>query len=116
MLVKIDKLGNITIGTTGRRIEHNNAQEYEKELIEIPIGINQALLLDLSDTEYLSSAGLRVFLLLGKKISRTGGKFGLCCIRPPVMDIIKTGGFYRIFRIYPTREDGILDILSPEDN
>lgn len=116
MQVKIERLGNIAIATIGRRIDHNNAPEYEKELADIPMEKNHTLLLDLSDTEYLSSAGLRIFLLLGKKISRNGGTFGLCCIRPQVMDIINTGGFNRIFRIYHTREEGLLDILSPEEN
>lgn len=51
------------------------------------------VVLDLDQVGYLSSAGLRTIVQTAKHVSASGGRFALCCVRPPVREIISIAGF-----------------------
>jgi anti-anti-sigma factor len=44
-------------------------------------------IVDLSRVDYVSSAGLRVFILASKRLTPTGGKFVLCSLQEPVRQV-----------------------------
>ena len=48
---------------------------------------------DLSEVDYISSAGLRIFLGSQQKMSSTGGKMVLSGVRPIVKDLFDIVGF-----------------------
>ena len=110
----VEVTGSITIVQMGQRIDFSNAKEYEEILLNVLAEGTQNLLLDLSHTNYMGSAGLRVLLILAKKLSKNNGFFALCEIHPSVFEVFEAGGFHKIFRIYKKREDAILDHLSPD--
>ncbi len=54
---------------------------------------------DLSELEYISSAGLRGILIM-EKLSRTkGGKIGFCSLKEMVEEVFKISGFNSILLI-----------------
>jgi len=110
----VEVTGSITIVQMGGRIDFSNAKEYEEALLKLLTEGTQNLLLDLSQTSYMGSAGLRVLLIVAKKLSKNKGFFALCGIHPSVFEVFEAGGFHKIFRIYKTREEAILDHLSPD--
>ena len=60
---------------------------------------NPKVVLDLTDTPYVSSAGLRV-LLIGAKAARAAGhKLVLTGLAPPVREVFDISGFTSIFTI-----------------
>jgi stage II sporulation protein AA (anti-sigma F factor antagonist) len=61
------------------------------------------LLVDLSSTEYISSAGLRVFLVLAKRLGSLGGRLVLCGMGEPVRQVFQLAGFMPIFTVEPSR-------------
>ena len=52
---------------------------------------------DMKDMEYISSAGLRVLLLMRKSVA-DNDHFELCNMNPPVRDIIETAGFDNLIK------------------
>jgi anti-anti-sigma factor len=62
----------------------------------------QSLVLDLSKVEYLSSAGLRAILSLGKQTQAAGGKLVLCGIKGVVQEIFSISGFLNLFPVTDT--------------
>jgi anti-anti-sigma factor len=62
----------------------------------------QSLVLDLTEVEYLSSAGLRVILSLGKHAQAAGGKLVLCGVKGPVREIFSIAGFLSLFPVTDT--------------
>ena len=52
---------------------------------------------DLSEVDYISSAGLRIFLGSQQKMSSAGGKMVLSGVRPIVKDIFDIVGFSDAF-------------------
>ncbi len=55
----------------------------------------------------MSSAGLRVLLLLHRKADPAGVKLALTCLPPELADTMAITGFLQYFQIYATIEEGI---------
>ena len=63
-------------------------------------------ILDLTGMEYVSSAGLRIFLMLAKKVSGTGG-LALYGLSPQVREVFDIAGFTRLFALAATRAEAL---------
>ncbi len=59
------------------------------------------LAVDMTGLEYISSAGLRVLLVMAKKIQQAGGKVALFGLVPNVREVFSVSGFDTIFSIQP---------------
>ena len=59
----------------------------------------RALLVDLDGLSYISSAGLRVLLVIAKRMQSNRGKLVLCRLRPDVKTIFELSGLTSIFNI-----------------
>lgn len=57
------------------------------------------MLADLSDVNYISSAGLRILIGAQKELKKVGGELFITGLAPPVRDIFKVSGFDKLFRI-----------------
>ncbi|MDR0407166.1 MAG: STAS domain-containing protein, partial [Holosporales bacterium] len=63
------------------------------------------LIISLEQVEYISSAGLRVFLMTGKKLKAAGGNLILCYMAERIFDVFRMSGFDKIIQIVPTLEE-----------
>lgn len=64
------------------------------------------LVLDLDGVRYVSSAGLRVFLLIAKKLGGKGA-FALSRAAEPVRQVLDMTGFSSIIDVRPSLEEAI---------
>jgi len=78
-------------------LDTNTAPELEAELNNSLAGITE-LVLDFSDIEYLSSAGLRVILSAQKQMSKQGSLI-LENVNDSVMEVFEITGFTDILTI-----------------
>ena len=60
---------------------------------------DKALLLDCSEMEYISSAGLRFFMQLKRESEAKGGSIRISHLNEDVNDIFRMSGFQNIFTI-----------------
>lgn len=67
------------------------------------------ILLDLSELDYLSSAGLRVILVAAKSAKAAGSRLSLCAPTPEVKEILDISGFGSILPIHASREEALAD-------
>ena len=65
------------------------------------------LLLDFSQVEYLSSAGLRFLLSATKRYKSQGGILVIHSVADEVMEIIKMAGFEKILKISPNEQKAL---------
>ena len=77
---------------------------YQERLKEELAGGALRLVVDCSGLEYVSSAGLRAFLLISKDLARTGCYEAYCGMRQQVLEIFRMSGFAAIIPILDTRE------------
>jgi anti-sigma B factor antagonist len=98
--------GVLILGLSGK-LDATTAKTFEdKILAEIEAG-DRRLMLDLSQLDYVSSAGLRVFLVAAKRLRSRDGKIALCSLRDHVQQVFDLSGFSSILSIYASREEGI---------
>ena len=62
-------------------------------------GLDQASVLDFSDLEYISSAGLGVLLRTQKRLMAAGGGLKLINVNNHIMDVFRFSGFDHIFEV-----------------
>jgi anti-sigma B factor antagonist len=91
------------------RIDSMTAGDFENILMGILGDGVTKLLLDCSDLTYISSSGLRVFLVAQKKMLATGGILRICCLKPEIKDIFDISGFSVIFSIFSDAEKATSD-------
>jgi anti-anti-sigma factor len=103
--------GNVNIVCVEGRIDSSTAVELERACDEQLARGGNRLLFDLARVDYVSSAGLRVFLVVGKKAQRAGGRLALCCLTPLVREILAIAGFDRILTTADTRGAGLAKLI-----
>ena len=59
----------------------------------------EKLVIDCSEMEYISSAGLRFFMQLKRESEAKGGSIKICHLNEDVADIFRMSGFQNIFEI-----------------
>lgn len=85
------------------RIDALGARELWSELEPVTSRAGVKLIVDLSDTRYTSSEGIRVLLRAGRAAREHGGHLYLCCLSPRLREILAMAGLENLFDIYPTR-------------
>ena len=86
------------------RIDATNAAAAQTAASAAMDNTNQ-LALDMSHLEYISSAGLRVLLSLGKKAKKDAKKFVLCGVIGMVKEILEDSGTDMLFEVYNSAAD-----------
>jgi anti-sigma B factor antagonist len=61
------------------------------------------ILVDMAETRYISSDGLRVLMRASKGTKNNGGKLVLCCLTARIGEIISMAGLDHVLDIYPSR-------------
>ena len=70
---------------------------------------NTRLVVDLSEVDFVSSAGLRAMLASLKQSRRTGGDLCLAGPQPDVERILKMSGFTSILKTYASVNEALVD-------
>lgn len=101
MNVQVSRTPDHALVTVEGRIDTTTAGEFEKSMMDvIEVGCSK-LILDCSALNYISSSGLRVFLVVQKKMSALKGQFRLTSLQPGIKEIFDISGFSSIFSIFP---------------
>jgi anti-anti-sigma factor len=72
-----------------------------------------AVILDLSSLEYVSSAGLRCFMLASRQAKANHGRIFVAALQPMVAEIFQISHFNLVFQVFPTVKEAI-GAVSPE--
>jgi anti-sigma B factor antagonist len=73
---------------------------FQKQLLE-----QKNLIADLSNVDYMSSAGLRVLLLTLKASRKIGGDLRLVNVQENVFTVLDIAGFTKIIRVFGTIDE-----------
>jgi len=104
--VSFERLALTTLVIPEGRLDFSSAASFEKQLNEVLAGAGTApaaVIIDCAALDYVSSAGLRAFLLAARGSQRAGISFALCALKPAVREVFDLSGFTRIITIYADR-------------
>ena len=98
--------GDVKILNVSGRIDANTAPELQEVVLDTA-NQNPKLLLDLSEVDYMSSAGLRVMLILHREIHEHEGQVVLVGLQDRIRDAMEITGFLKHFTVVSDVQSGI---------
>jgi anti-anti-sigma factor len=101
MEIALERDGDVVILRLSGRLDSTAASSAEERLGAALTGQPPRLAIDMSDLAYISSAGLRVLLVLAKKVQQQKGKVALGGLLDNVREVFSVSGFDTIFAIEP---------------
>ncbi|MFO1059122.1 MAG: STAS domain-containing protein [Dongiaceae bacterium] len=105
--------GSIILAPTGR-LELTNAEACKEILLRAVGGAERAVILDLAQLEYISSAGLRSLMIAVKSAKAKSVGVGIAAMQPVVREIFKISRFDLVFPCFETVA-AALEKLAPAD-
>ncbi|MDX1632940.1 MAG: STAS domain-containing protein [Thermoanaerobaculia bacterium] len=89
-------------------VDSRSAGDLEEALLEQLRQDRTSVLLDCSDLDFISSAGLRVLVMVGKRLAAERGRLALARMAPAVREVFDVAGMSQLFAIHPDREQALL--------
>jgi anti-anti-sigma factor len=99
MNVFVSQSGETQVFALKGNLDSDAAPEFERRCLAETKSETQALILDFTGVDYLSSAGLRTILSAGKLMEARGGKLVLCAAKGLPRQILETAGFDKLFKV-----------------
>ncbi len=87
------------------RVDALSAPDIQKVFDQLVLAGERLLLIDMAGVNYVSSAGLRVFLATQKQLKKVGGDLVFFALSAPVFDVFELSGVTTVFQIFHGRED-----------
>ena len=106
MKVRTETLALTTLVIPEGRLDFGAAAGFRQRVEEALAGAGTApaaVIVDCTALDYVSSAGLRVFLLAARASQRAGIPFALCALQPAVREVFELSGFSRIIAVHADR-------------
>jgi anti-sigma B factor antagonist len=107
MNTKKEKIGNFSVLKIKGRVDTIHSTALENEVNKLFDSGEKNVIFNCGQMDYISSSGLRVFLVAQKKVISMKGKLHLCNMQPAIQEIFRISGFSNLFRIFDTQEEAL---------
>ncbi|MBR6714963.1 MAG: STAS domain-containing protein [Prevotella sp.] len=81
------------------RLDTPAAVEAQKDFGELIENADKKITIDCTELKYISSSGLRLFLMLRKETSTKGGHLTVINVNEDIKEVFKITGFLNLFEI-----------------
>lgn len=104
MNVASRRYGNALVVKVSGRLDQDTCEPFRAQLngfVESAGGMSGAVVLDLSGLEYVSSAGLRCFMLASREAKARRARILVAALQPMVAEIFTISHFNLVFQVFP---------------
>ena len=105
MDIRETRSGVVVVLTLSGKLDGFSAPALEAQISRILSESVKRIVFDCSGMEYISSAGLRVFLATAKQLQTAGGRCGFAALSPEVRNIFRLSNFLELLEIHTTVAD-----------
>ena len=110
MNVSSRRFANAVVLQVKGRLDQDTCEDFRGSLVREVEGTARdggAAVLDLSELEYVSSAGLRCFMMASRQAKAQGGRIFVAAMQPMVAEIFSIGHFNLVFQTFPTVREAL---------
>jgi anti-sigma B factor antagonist len=100
-------IDDVTVLEAHGRLDSTSAQQFGDRLIALVEAGQSALVVDLKNIIYISSAGFQALLIANRATAESQGKLALCGVIGDVKRLFEISSLTELFLICQTRADGI---------
>ena len=101
------RTGAVCVLSVSGRIDSTNAEQLLDRLKNALASGEKALVLDLRDVAYLTSAAFRALLVATDEAERNAARLVLCSVMGQVHELFEMGGLLEVFTIHASREEAV---------
>lgn len=116
MNVASRRYANALVVKVSGRLDQDTCEAFRGQLMGFVGEAGQqrgAVVLDLSGLEYVSSAGLRCFMLASREAKTKNARVMVAALQPMVSEIFAISHFNLVFQVYSTVQEALASV-SPE--
>ena len=110
MDIQTERNDGTLIAKAEGRIDGVNARDFEEALKAAISSDDSTVVMDLEGLSYISSAGLRVILLIAKTLRKRNAELLLCSLSDPIREVFEISGFDKIIPVHASREQALASI------
>lgn len=88
-------------------LDSGNVHRFESIVMGHVNNGERRLIVDLSGLNFVSSAGLRVFVIAARALQADNGRIVLCGMQHHVEDVFRVSGIYRVIAIKASQADAL---------
>ena len=105
-ITAVDKNGVKVVSIEGD-LDTSTSPKAQEMLSEFVAKGAAKMVIDLEDMNYISSAGLRVLLVLAKQTAAAGGQLSICGLNEMATEVFDISGFSSILSIFTTKDEAL---------
>jgi len=112
MQITEDTIGDVLILGVSGRLDVSTAATFEALVLQkIDTGTTR-MVLDLKSLQYISSAGLRGFMVAARRLKGVQGRIAVCALPPAIQEIFEISGFTALFPAFADRQAAAAGVAS----
>ena len=103
-------IADVLVLAPAGRLDHESVDAFRTGLqpqLDSALQAGQRVLFDLSGLEYVSSAGLRCFMLASRQAKAQHGRIVVAALQPMVAEIFEISHFNLVFQVFPTVREAL---------
>lgn len=112
MEARSERKDGVVIFFVSGRLDAHGAQQLDKWVKDALHDDDHDLVLDLADSSYLSSGGIRLFNTLKREMKRRNGRFALSSVGDYPKKVLDMAGFSTVFDLFPSALEAVADIVK----
>ena len=115
MNVTSRRYGTAAVLRVSGRLDQDTCEAFRGDLmkeVEAAARAGGGVVLDLSGLEYVSSAGLRCFMLASRQAKQHQMKIYVAALQPMVREIFEISHFNLVFQVFPTLREAMAAVSS----
>ncbi len=107
MELSSEKSGGWVVVRAAGRVDGTSARDFHEGL-EASLGTDgESMVLDFEELSYISSAGLRVVLLVAKTLQQKDAKLVVCSLSDSIREVFEISGFDKIVPVYADSSEAV---------
>lgn len=107
MAISTEREGWVLVIKAEGRIDGSNAAKFLDSVEAVIDQNDDAVILDFTQLDYISSAGLRIILLIAKDLRQKKVKFAVCSLSTSVHEIFMISGFDQIIDVHKSSASAV---------
>ncbi|MFA6597417.1 MAG: STAS domain-containing protein [Ignavibacteriaceae bacterium] len=104
------KVNDILILSPIGNLDFNHAASFQEMATSLIEEGAQKIVIDFSSLLFISSAGLRILIVLTKLLQQKNGRLALSSMNEQILEVFSISGFNKLFSIYPSEEEALKNL------
>jgi anti-sigma B factor antagonist len=108
MEMAVETIDGVTVVELhGEYLDASIAEEFKRDIAPVLEEANSKVVFDMSQLQFVDSAGIGAILSCRRRLSAAGGDLKLCAVSKPVRGAFEITRMHRLFDIFDTQEEAI---------